>query len=137
MCEIWDSQIHDSTSDGLTTDVLAAMNRVTLDIVGLAGGCLSFLTPCHHTLGGLSDWSPDSNAVFVFSHQGFGYNFDALQSREDDLNSAFEAIMKTDNSPAQSTIIPLIGSIAPWIISVVSAHRFWNHQKQILISNRG
>ena len=29
--------------------------------------------------------------------------------------------MKTDNSPAQSTIIPLIGSIAPWIISIVSA----------------
>jgi len=37
MCELWLSQIHDSSSDGMTTDVLAAMNRVTLDIVGLAG----------------------------------------------------------------------------------------------------
>jgi len=58
----------------------------------------------------------------VFS-VGFGYSFDALESREDDLSGAFDAIMKTDNSPAQSTIIPLIGSIAPWIISVVSLHR--------------
>lgn len=37
MCELWLSQIHDSSSDSVTTDVLAAMNRVTLDIVGLAG----------------------------------------------------------------------------------------------------
>ena len=37
MCDVWQSQIHDSPSDGVTTDVLAAMNRVTLDIVGLAG----------------------------------------------------------------------------------------------------
>ena len=67
---------------------------------------------------------PDSLPAFfgfVSSRTGFGYNFDALRSAEDDLSSAFEAIMKTDNSPAQSTIIPLIGSIAPWIISVVSS----------------
>lgn len=38
MCELWESQIHDSPSGGVTMDVLAAMNRVTLDIVGLAGG---------------------------------------------------------------------------------------------------
>ena len=56
-----------------------------------------------------------------FSSPGFGYNFDALKSREDDLSSAFDAIMKTDSSPAQSTISPLIGSIAPWIISIVSS----------------
>ena len=37
MCELWQSQIYDSSSDGVTADILAAMNRVTLDIVGLAG----------------------------------------------------------------------------------------------------
>lgn len=37
MCELWESQIHDSPSDGMSIDVLAAMNRVTLDIIGLAG----------------------------------------------------------------------------------------------------
>jgi len=37
MCDVLQTQIHDSPSDGVTTDVLAAMNRVTLDIVGLAG----------------------------------------------------------------------------------------------------
>jgi hypothetical protein len=37
MCELWQSEIHDSFSDGVTMDVLSAMNRVTLDIVGLAG----------------------------------------------------------------------------------------------------
>lgn len=110
MCELWLSQIDDSRSDGLTTDVLAAMNRVTLDIVGLAGELLRCARP-------VLDRDPDSDLA---SHTGFGYNFDALRSREDDLSSAFEAIMKSDNSPAQSTIIPLIGGIAPWIISVVS-----------------
>ena len=35
--------------------------------------------------------------------------------------------MKTDNSAAQSTTIPLIGSIAPWIISIVSSYRLWNY----------
>ena len=64
---------------------------------------------------------PDPDAVLPLS-LGFGYNFDALKSREDDLSSAFDAIMKMDNSPAQSTIIPLIGSVAPWIISLVSFH---------------
>ena len=37
MCELWQSQIRDSSSDAVTMDVLTAMNRVTLDIVGLAG----------------------------------------------------------------------------------------------------
>lgn len=120
MCELWQSQIHDSPSDGVTMDVLAAMNRVTLDIVGLAGEMLlcSHILPLHacriETL---------TRMLRYFSPPGFGYGFDALESREDDLSSAFEAIMKTDNSPAQSTIIPLIGSIAPWIISIVSLHR--------------
>lgn len=44
MCELWQWQIHDSPSDGVTMDVLAAMNRVTLDIVGLAGEVPLF--PC-------------------------------------------------------------------------------------------
>ena len=38
----------------MTTDVLAAMNRVTLDIFGLAGEILAELL----------DWHPDSDAVF-------------------------------------------------------------------------
>jgi len=77
----------------------------------------------------ISELGPDSDAVSLSSSPpGFGYNFDALESREDDLSSAFDAIMKTDNSPAQSTIIPLIGSIAPWVISVVSSSRFRNHR---------
>ncbi|KAF9644017.1 cytochrome P450 [Thelephora ganbajun] len=104
MCELWQSQIHDSPSDGVTTDVLTAMNRVTLDIVGLAG---------------------------------FGYNFDALESREDDLSSAFDAIMKTDNSPAQSTIIPLIGSIAPWIISVPFGVNNTRHRAKAIMDKMG
>ena len=118
MCDIWHSQIHDSSSDGVTTDVLAAMNRVTLDIIGLAGKGvpLNSLPPLSHAL--TLPAGPDSDPVS--SSLGFGYRFNALDSREDDLNSAFEAIMKTDNSPAQSTIIPLIGTIAPWIISIVS-----------------
>ena len=37
MCDLWETQIHDSSSDGVEMDILAAMNRVTLDIVGLAG----------------------------------------------------------------------------------------------------
>ena len=56
MCELWQSQIYDSPSDGMTTDVLAAMNRVTLDIVGLAG----------EILAGPMDWHPDSDPVFFF-----------------------------------------------------------------------
>ena len=35
MCELWQSRIHDSPSDGVAENVLVAMNRVTLDIVGL------------------------------------------------------------------------------------------------------
>ena len=53
MCELWESQIHDSPSEGVTMDILAAMNRVTLDIVGLAGEMLykhSVLTTCHYAL---------------------------------------------------------------------------------------
>jgi len=45
MCELWESQIHDSSSDSMETDVLAAMNRITLDIIGLAGGVPHFLGP--------------------------------------------------------------------------------------------
>ena len=121
MCELWQSQIHDSPSDGVTTDVLAAMNRVTLDIVGLAGEAPT-PTSCHYApvwIVGLEP--PDIETCLLFSLPGFGYNFDALKSREDDLSSAFESIMKTDSSPAQSTVIPLIGTIAPWIISIVSS----------------
>jgi len=120
MCDVWQSQIHNSPSDSVTTDVLAAMNRVILDIVGLAGQTpfdLSLPRPVITCL--LDCWirAPDSET----SSLGFGYNFDALKSREDDLSSAFDAIMKTDSSLAQSTVIPLIGSIAPWIISIVSS----------------
>lgn len=104
MCELWESQILDSPSDGVTMDILAAMNRVTLDIVGLAG---------------------------------FGYKFDALESREDDLSSAFDAIMKTDNSPAQSTIIPLIGSIAPWIISIPVGVNLTRHRAKAIMDKMG
>lgn len=79
-----------------------------------------------------SDRSSDFDCLV--SYRGFGHNFDALESREDDLSSAFDAIMKTDNSAAQSTIIPLIGSIAPWVISIVSTHRLWNDQILIQIA---
>ena len=121
MCELWQSQIHDSTSDGVTMDVLAAMNRVTLDIVGLAGKMP--LNP-HALSSRVCRIRSLTQMLCYFFLPGFGYSFDALESREDDLSSAFDAIMKTDNSPAQSTIIPLIGSIAPWVISIVSLHRF-------------
>ena len=47
MCEIWQSQIHDSPSDGMMTDVLAAINHVTLDIVRLAGEILAGLLDWH------------------------------------------------------------------------------------------
>ena len=47
MCELWQSQIYDSPSDGVTADVLAAMNRVTLDIVGLAGEAPFDFPPSH------------------------------------------------------------------------------------------
>lgn len=117
MCELWQSRIHDSSSDGVTEDVLAAMNRVTLDIVGLAGEVPS----CYYEPSWIGILT--LRLCFFSPSSGFGYNFDALKSREDDLSSAFEAIMKTDNSPAQSTIIPLIGSIAPWIISIVGSRR--------------
>lgn len=107
-------------------DVLAAMNRVTLDIVGLAGEISRFLFS--HALSLRVCWIGGLTRILCFfSALGFGYNFDALKSREDDLSSAFDAIMKTDNSPAQSTIVPLIGSIAPWIISLVSLHRLRSH----------
>lgn len=128
MCEFWQSQIYDSSS-GVTADILAAMNRVTLDIVGLAGETpfVSPSLPRPVITRRLDCWTgPDSEAVRFLS-PGFGYNFDALKSREDDLSRAFDAIMKTDNSPAQSTIIPLIGSVAPWIISIVSSHYLWDH----------
>lgn len=70
MCELWQSQVHDSSSDGVTMDVLAAMNRVTLDIVGLAGevsplNFLSFSRPVI-TLDFLN-WIPDLDAVFSLS----------------------------------------------------------------------
>lgn len=68
MCELWQSQIHDSPYDGVTTDVLAAMNRVTLDIVGLAGETdvnLSLFPPTVITRP--SDRDPDSDAVLFFS----------------------------------------------------------------------
>ena len=71
MCDIWQSQIHKSMSDGVT-DVLAAMNRLTLDIVGLAGkpfsGSATSHAPQFH-----ADWNcwignPDlGNCVFSFS----------------------------------------------------------------------
>jgi len=131
MCELWLSQIHDNSSDGMTTDILAAMNRVTLDIVGLAGEATPVSLVSHALslrAGWIAELGPDSGAMCLSSPPGFGYNFNALESREDDLSSAFDAIMKTDNSPAQSTIIPLIGSIAPWVISVVSSSRFRNYR---------
>ena len=124
MCDVWQSQIHDSPSDGVTTDVLAAMNRVTLDIVGLAGEIpFRFVSHVLSLRARFDCWIgvADLEPPLLFLSPGFGYNFDALKSREDDLSSAFDAIMKTDNSPAQSTVIPLIGSIAPWIISIVSS----------------
>ena len=61
MCELWQTQIHDSPSDGVTMDVLAAMNRVTLDIVGLAGEVsvnLSFPMSCCYALVGYVSLSP-------------------------------------------------------------------------------
>ena len=72
MCEVWQSQIYESTSDGVTTDVLAAMNRVTLDIVGLAGKpfCRVFATPLPRPAvpaSGLKIANPDlGNCVFPF-----------------------------------------------------------------------
>ena len=52
MCELLQLQIHDSPSDGMTADVFAAMNHVTLDIIGLAGAVPSiyFPTSCHYLL---------------------------------------------------------------------------------------
>ena len=94
MCDVWQSQIHNSPSDGVTTDVLAVMNRVTLDIVGLAGQTPFDLSLPRPVITRLLDcWigAPGSET----SSLGFGYNFDALKSREDDLSGAFDAIMKT------------------------------------------
>ena len=66
MCDLWQSHILDSSSDGVKMDVLAAMNRVTLDIVGLAGmvplDSLSFTRPA---VTSPMNWSPDSDLVFV------------------------------------------------------------------------
>ena len=55
MCELWQSQIHNSPSDGVTTDVLAVMNRVTLDIVGLAGE-IFFDSSHSHALSVRAGW---------------------------------------------------------------------------------
>ena len=68
MCELWQSQIYDGPSDSMTTDVLAAMNRVTLDIIGLAGKMPPpspnfSLFPAS---GGLLNRGPDSDAVSSF-----------------------------------------------------------------------
>jgi hypothetical protein len=56
MCELWQTQIHDSPSDGVTTDILIAMNHVTLDIIGLAGELLrSFSLSGQYAPVGVSD----------------------------------------------------------------------------------
>ena len=58
MCDLWQSQIHDSPSDGVTTDVLIAMNHVTLDIIGLAGQLLRSSSPSDQFAPvGVSNWA--------------------------------------------------------------------------------
>lgn len=80
-------------------DVLSWLNKMTLDVIGLAGVC-------------------DIRILIVgLPRTGFNYNFEALSNKQTELNDALAAIFKADSKPS---IIPMLKTRVPFLRFLVS-----------------
>ena len=103
---IWLSQLNENSMDSVEIDVSIYMSRATLDIIGLAGWSVSVRKPAF--------------LLPVMIYAGFGYEFDSLQSKEDEFSTAFRSLIaRGSTSSAIWTIRPLLIALAPILSKLV------------------
>jgi hypothetical protein len=76
-------------------DVLSWLNKLTLDVIGLAGACVTWML-----------------IVGLTRYTGFNYNFEALSNKQTELNDALVAIFKADSKPS---VIPMLKTRIPFL----------------------
>ena len=107
---IWLSQLNENQTDVIKVDLPYYMSRATLDIIGLAGECTCAMR--------LVPLSTNDGSLTIYT--GFGYEFDSLQSKRNELTVALSLFAPSMTmSMSRWTIRPVLMKFAPALLKPV------------------